>query len=205
MVGRPVRGPAGDVVEIQLAHEDARGLEVDALVLAEHGEAPAGRVARGVALVQRRVERGVVADDGQDDVARVRAVRHDRLEGRPLRPRRRVDDVVPAHLVDAGLEEPLEVRVERTVPELRDAELVDGEGRGVRVVEDERVPQAVGGGRVEAVPRERREEHFGERPAILEVGFELGAHVRGRAVEPRNAERAERAGRRVEPRTLFRA
>mmetsp|Transcript_1278 Transcript_1278/g.3873 ORF Transcript_1278/g.3873 Transcript_1278/m.3873 type:complete len:230 (-) Transcript_1278:7-696(-) len=134
-----------------------------------------------------------------------------RLEARPLRRLGRVDDVVPAHLVDARLQEPLQVAVQRLAADPGDAELVDRERGGMPVVEDQRVPQPVRRGLVEtALLAERREQHLRQRPAVLKVVLQrvpqllAPASQPGRRHRPESPRREPRALRGPEPRPIDR-
>ena len=100
-------------------------------------------------------------------------------------------EIVPRHLVHARLKQGLELLVDGALQEPRETELVDVEGRGVGVIEDERVPEAVVRRTTERdLPLERREEHLRERPAVVEVVEHLAPRA---ALQIRHRQRSERS------------
>mmetsp|Transcript_2310 Transcript_2310/g.6834 ORF Transcript_2310/g.6834 Transcript_2310/m.6834 type:complete len:212 (-) Transcript_2310:208-843(-) len=177
---------------------------MDPLVLGDHPEGPdhVRRVRRRV-VRERRVERRVLADRLQHEIARRLAVVADFDERRPLGLGRR--EVVPRHLVDARLEQDVELVVEARRQRARHAQLVDRERRGVAVVEDLRVSEAV---RRWAVVRvrgsQRREQDLRQRPAVLEVRLEGPSERRAAFSQVRRAQRREAFARRIVARTLLR-
>ena len=188
LVGELVCPP--QVLERHHAHDDARGLQVDPLVLDAHEDHP-GRIIPADRRLQRHREDEVVHDLAH----RGPIVAHP-LHARPVVVRR--IEVVPRHLVHAHGHHRLERGVDPVVDEAARLELVDEEHRRVRVVEDERVAERFVPHVVGVVVADQREEPFVdlarrvERAADLVTlcGDRIG-HVVGRR-EQHGAGRGER-------------
>ncbi|MNY14489.1 hypothetical protein D3C86_1476660 [compost metagenome] len=137
---------------------------MDPLVLEAHQQGP-----EGAALREGAVQVGVRLEQLADDAVDRAAVGVDLLDRGPLA--LVLGEVVPGHLVDAGLEEVLVVGVERVADQPGKTQLVDVEHCRMAVVEDERMAQVMVGRPVEGfLARERGEEHLGQGPGVVEVG-----------------------------------
>ena len=132
---RPLRLRA-HVVEAMLADQYGRGFQMDALVLHAHHDGPPG-----VVPVHGQGERRGV-DQAQHQGAHLVAVGLHLGHGGPVVVR--VVQVVPAHLVHAHGEDGFQMRVDALGDQAREQQLVDEEGGGVAVVEDQRVAQGDG-------------------------------------------------------------
>mmetsp|Transcript_6131 Transcript_6131/g.19232 ORF Transcript_6131/g.19232 Transcript_6131/m.19232 type:complete len:217 (+) Transcript_6131:1917-2567(+) len=199
MVSRPVRRARHEGL-VQLANQHGGRLEVDAFVLADHRQTPARRIHLLLGIFFF-VDGRMVAHDVEDHVARAATIfDHVRKKGPLLR--RLLDDVVPAHLVDARLENALEVSAERLAAQTGHAQLIDRQRRRVPEVKDQRMPQPVRGGLVEGALRaERRKEHLRQRPPVFEVVFQV---LPGGRPQVRKPQRPQRSFLDVKSRALLR-
>ena len=141
---------------------------MDAFVLEAQEERP-----QGVVHADGRVavgEVGVGGDEVADDGIHLLAIGVGLGEAGPQHLVLR--HVVPAHLVDAGLEDAFEIGVERRVDEACHPQLVDVEGRRVTVVEDHRVAQVMVGRPVEGLlALQAGKQQLGEGPSVVEGGL----------------------------------
>ena len=151
----------------QLADQHRRGLEMDAGVLDTHQDGP-GRAAPG-----DRQRQGEGGDDRVDHVADLAPEVLRLGHARPVV--MGLVEVVPRHLVDPDREHRFEAGVDPFGDDAGDDQLVDVEGGGVAVVEDQRVAQGIGPQREGRIACQGVEQPFVELPGGVEIAADLVA------------------------------
>ena len=182
-------GRALDQSQRQFVDQHRGGFQVNPLVLEAHEQRPQRMILADGRMVGRQA--GMGFDHVADDAIHLLAVGMDLLDAGPEH--LVLGQVVPTHLVHAGLEQLLEIGIERLFDQAGHPQLVDIQRRRMPVIEDHRMAQMVVGraekGFLAPQPGKQR---FGQGPGVVEISRHLFAGA-GRQIRQR--QRGQRAVR----------